>query len=100
MVNRIASIGLAVALALAPLGVLAQTGQPAASASAASAIPRTGAGTGSNAARTRRRGTLNRRRARATAEHAHGVRATPNQSQAGEEHVSEQGFARRREQGA
>jgi len=55
MVNRTASIGLAVALA--PLGVLAQTGQPAASASAASAIPRTGAGAGLNAARTRRRGT-------------------------------------------
>ena len=33
MVNRIASIGVAVALALAPLGVLAQTSQPAASAS-------------------------------------------------------------------
>ena len=46
MVNRIAAIGLAVALALAPMGVLAQTGQPAASASAASAIPRTGAGAG------------------------------------------------------
>ena len=44
MVNRTASIGLAVALTLAPLGVLAQTSQPAASASAASAIPRTGAG--------------------------------------------------------
>jgi hypothetical protein len=80
MVNRIASIGLAVALALAPLGVLAQTGQPAASASAASAIPRTGAGAGSNAARTRHRGTLNRQRARQTAEHAHRVRATPNRS--------------------
>ena len=98
MVNRTASIGLAVALA--PLGVLAQTGQPAASASAAAAIPRTGAGAGSNAARTRRRGTLNRRRARATADHAHRVRATPNRSQAGEERVSEQGFARGREQGA
>ena len=75
MVNRIASIGLAVALA--PMGVLAQTGQPAASASAASAIPRTGAGAGSNAARTRRRATLNRQRARATAEHARRVRAAP-----------------------
>ncbi len=80
MVNRIASIGVADALALAPLGVLAQTGQPAPSATAASAIPRTGAGAGSNATRTRHRATLNRQRARATAEHARRVRATPNRS--------------------
>jgi hypothetical protein len=78
MVNRIASMGLAVALVFAPLGALAQTGQPGASAPSASAIPRTGAGAGSNATRTRHRGTLNRQRARATAEHARGVRATPD----------------------
>jgi len=77
MVNTIASIGLAVALALAPLAAVAQTSQPA--TPAASAIPRTGAGAGSHNARARHRGTLNRQRARSTAEHARRVRATPHQ---------------------
>ncbi len=79
MRNRIASIGLAVSLALAPLAAFGQTGQPAAPGSSASAIPRTGAGAGSHAARSRHRDTLNRQRARATAEHARRVRTTPHQ---------------------
>ena len=77
MVNRIASIGLAVALTLAPLVAFAQTSQPALGVASASAAPRTGAGAGSNAARSRHRGTRTRQRARSTAEHARGVRAAP-----------------------
>ena len=77
MVNRIASIGLAVTLAFAPLASIAQTSQPAPGVAAASAAPRTGAGAGSNAARSRHRGTRTRQRARSTAEHARDVRATP-----------------------
>jgi hypothetical protein len=79
MVNRIASIGLAAALAFAPFATIAQTPQGAAPVASASVIPRTGAGAGSNAARARHRGTLNRQRARTTAEHARRVRATPHQ---------------------
>jgi len=71
-VNRIASIGLATLIALAPFASIAQTSQEAAPTVAAS-----GAGAGSNAARARHRATLNRQRARSTAEHARRVRATP-----------------------
>ncbi len=77
MVNRIAWIGLAVALACAPLAAIAQTSQPA--ANSATVMSRTGAGAGSNAARTRHRGTRTRQRARSTAEHARRAGAAPRQ---------------------
>ncbi len=78
MVFRIALIGLAAALAFAPLPAPAQTNVSAPTA-ASPAIPnRATVRSGTHRVRTHHRSTLNRQKARATAEHARQVRAAPN----------------------
>ena len=69
----LASIAVALMLAVASPPVSAQSNPPPGAASAG-AILGTGAGAGSNAARTRHRNTLNRQRARATSDHARHAR--------------------------
>jgi hypothetical protein len=80
MVSKIALIGLAAALAFAPLPAPAQT-NPSVSPAAANAnsIPnRATVRSGTHRTRAQHRNTLNRQKARATSEHARRVRAEPN----------------------
>lgn len=79
MMSRIALIGLAAALAFAPLAAAAQT--PASQGASAPAIPnRASARNATHRGRTQHMNTLNRQKARATSEHARQVRAaTPRQ---------------------
>ena len=80
MVSEIALIGLAAALAFAPLPAPAQTAPLAvpAAANGVSVPNRATPTSGSLRARTHHRNTLNRQKARATAEHARQLRAAPN----------------------
>jgi len=78
MVSKIVSIGLAAALAFAPLAAPAQTNASAAAANASSIPNRATVRAATHRARSQHRNTLNRQKARATAEHARQVRAAPN----------------------
>ena len=80
MVGKIVWIGLAAALAFAPLAASAQTSSSAAPAAASSvSIPnRATVRSGTHRTRAHHRNTLNRQKARATAEHARQIRAAPN----------------------
>ena len=77
MVSRTVWIGLAAALAFAPLAAAPQTSLAAAPAAAnAVSIPnRATVRTGTHGTRERHRNTLNRQKARATSEHARQIRA-------------------------
>jgi len=79
MVGKIALIGLAAALAFAPLAAPAQTNPSAAPAAASPTIPnRATVRSGTHRVRAQHRNTLNRQKARVTAEHARQVRAAPS----------------------
>ena len=79
MVSKITLIGLAAALAFAPLAAPAQTNPAAPAAANANSIPnRATVRAGTHRTRAQHRNTLNRQKARATAEHARQVRAAPN----------------------
>lgn len=78
MFKRIAWLGL-IALALAPLAAVAQTGGAAAPGASSVAIPsRTSGPSGPHSARNRHRNTLTRQQARFSAEHARKHRAASN----------------------
>jgi hypothetical protein len=80
MMSRIAWIGLAAALAFAPLPAASQTQMSAAAGVAKPAIPnRASVRNATHRGRTQHRNTLNRQKARATSEHARQVRAAPRQ---------------------